>query len=100
MNDFARIAAVLGSAFFSALPSVAAEYSPHAFVEYPTAVFWGDTHVHSSLSMDANAIGNTRLTPAAAYRFARGEKVVATSGMTAQLGQPLDLSLYRVIAAI
>ncbi|MEN8160617.1 MAG: DUF3604 domain-containing protein [Myxococcota bacterium] len=37
-------------------------------------VFWGDLHVHTGISMDANMFG-TRLRPADAYRFARGESV-------------------------
>ena len=36
--------------------------------------FFGDTHVHTRLSLDANLQGN-RLAPIDAYRFARGEEV-------------------------
>jgi len=36
--------------------------------------YFGDLHVHTSLSLDANTQGN-RLTVADAYRFARGEEV-------------------------
>lgn len=36
--------------------------------------FFGDTHVHTRLSLDANLQGN-RLSPTDAYRFARGEEV-------------------------
>ena len=36
--------------------------------------WFGDTHVHTSLSLDANLQAN-RLRPADAYRFARGEAV-------------------------
>ena len=83
---------VLG--MLSALPAFGqrpeGEYSPHVFRRTPTEVFWGDTHVHSSFSMDANSIGNTRLGPDAAYRFAKGERVEASSGMQAQLLRPLD----------
>ncbi|MCP4905812.1 MAG: DUF3604 domain-containing protein [bacterium] len=66
------------------------EYSPTFGDDFPTEVFWGDTHVHSSFSMDANTMGNTRLSPADAYRFARGESVRAHNGMTVRLDVPLD----------
>ena len=36
--------------------------------------FFGDTHVHTTLSLDANVQG-TRLGPLEAYRFAQGEEV-------------------------
>ena len=49
-------------------------YSPYAGGAVPNRVFWGDTHLHTSYSMDAGAFGN-RLGPEAAYRFARGEEV-------------------------
>jgi hypothetical protein len=68
----------------------ATQYSPGFGETFPTEVLWGDTHVHSSFSMDANTMGNTRLNPADAYRFARGEAVVANNGMTAKLDAPLD----------
>ena len=66
------------------------QYAPGYGDDFPSEVFWGDTHVHSSFSMDANTMGNTRLSPAQAYRFARGEAVVANNGMTARLDTPLD----------
>ena len=66
------------------------QYSPGFGDDFPREVLWGDTHVHSSFSMDANTMGNTRLDPADAYRFARGEAVVANNGMTARLDAPLD----------
>lgn len=73
-----------------AFPVSAQEYSPHAFDDSPTELLWGDLHVHSSYSFDANSAGNLRLEPRDAYRFARGEAVEANSGMTARLAQPLD----------
>src|SRR5687768_10950356 len=56
---------------------------------YPTRVFFGDTHLHTAMSMDAGAFGN-RLGIEDAYRFARGEEVMASSGQKAKLSRPLD----------
>ncbi len=56
------------------------QYSPHLNRGYPQRVFWGDTHVHTSYSTDAGMLGNT-LGPDDAYRFARGEIVVSSSGV-------------------
>ena len=61
---------------------------------YPEQVFWGDTHVHTSNSVDAFGFGN-RLDPEAALRFARGEEVTSTTGIKAKLARPLD---FMVIA--
>ncbi len=66
-----------------------AGYSPYAGRDYPIRVFWGDTHNHTSNSGDAITGGN-RLTPEQAYRFARGEEVVSSSGVLAKLSRPLD----------
>jgi hypothetical protein len=65
------------------------EYSPYLEIGYPQRVFWGDTHLHTSFSTDAGMIGN-RLGPDEAYRFSRGEIVVASSGVRARLQRPLD----------
>ena len=70
-------------------PAAAADYSPYANVEYPTRVLWGDTHLHTTNSLDARLIGVT-LGVEDAYRFARGEQVVASSGQPARLSRPLD----------
>jgi len=64
-------------------------YSPYAGHNYPTRPLFGDTHLHTSFSMDAGAFG-ARLTPRDAYRFARGEEVTASSGQPAKLSRPLD----------
>jgi len=64
-------------------------YSPYAGRRYPTRVYWGDTHVHTDNSLDARGFGVT-LDVADAYRFARGEEVVSTTGLPFQLRQPLD----------
>jgi uncharacterized protein DUF3604 len=64
-------------------------YSPYADRKYPTRPFFGDTHLHTSFSMDAGAFG-CRLNPRDALRFARGEQVMASSGQPAKLARPLD----------
>jgi hypothetical protein len=64
-------------------------YSPYAGRTYPTRPFFGDTHLHTSYSMDAGAFG-CRLGPKEAYRFAKGEEVVASMGERVRLSRPLD----------
>jgi len=69
-------------------------YSPYAGRDFPSGVYWGDTHLHTDISMDAGAFGN-RLGLDAAYRFARGEEVESTNGGPVRLSRPLD---FLVIA--
>jgi len=69
-------------------------YSPYAGRDYPTQVYWGDTHLHTALSVDAGLFGN-RLGLDEAYRFARGEEVVSATGLRVKLSRPLD---FLVIA--
>jgi hypothetical protein len=64
-------------------------YSPYAGLNYPTRVLWGDTHLHTNLSLDARAFGVT-LGPEEAFRFARGEEVTASHGERVRLYRPLD----------
>ncbi len=64
-------------------------YSPYAGRSFPTQAFWGDTHLHTGMSMDAGAFG-ARLTPADAHRFARGEELVSSTGLPVKLSRPLD----------
>jgi len=64
-------------------------YSPYAQRNFPDRVFWGDTHLHTALSVDAGLFG-ARLGLDDAYRFARGEEVMASSGQPVRLGRPLD----------
>ena len=64
-------------------------YSPYAGRNFPTKVYWGDTHLHTSYSFDAGAFGNI-LDHEQAYRFAKGEEVTASNGMRVKLSRPLD----------
>jgi hypothetical protein len=69
-------------------------YSPYAARELgngdaPDRLLWGDTHLHTAMSMDAGAFGN-RLGIDEAYRFARGEELVSSTGMPVRLSRALD----------
>jgi hypothetical protein len=50
--------------------------------------YFGDTHVHTSFSLDAY-IGGARLTPFDAYRFGKGE-AVSINDVQHSIGRPLD----------
>ena len=64
-------------------------YSPYAERRFPSRPLWGDTHLHTGLSVDAGLFG-ARLGLEEAYRFARGEQVMASSGQPVKLARPLD----------
>jgi Protein of unknown function (DUF3604) len=63
--------------------------SPFAGRNYPTRVRWGDTHLHTANALDAANFGNM-LGPEPAYRFARGEEVVSSSGQPVRCSRPFD----------
>ncbi len=65
------------------------QYSPYPEENFPNQVFFGDTHLHTSYSTDAGMFGNT-LGPEEAYRFAKGNLVVSSTGVPARLHRPLD----------
>jgi len=64
-------------------------YSPYAGRGFPTMALWGDTHLHTSNSLDARAVGCT-LGPEEAFRFARGDEVTSSHGERVKLSRPLD----------
>jgi hypothetical protein len=64
-------------------------YSPYTGRNFPTRPFFGDTHLHTAISMDAGAFG-ARLGPRDAYRFAKGEEITASSRQPVKLSRPLD----------
>jgi len=64
-------------------------YSPWAERSFPSMVYWGETHVHTGLSLDAGLFGNTT-GPDTAYRLARGEQVTSSTGQPVKLSRPLD----------
>ncbi len=64
-------------------------YSPYAGKNYPMRPYFGDTHHHTANSGDA-FMGGNRLSPEQAYRFARGEEVVSSTGVPVRLSRPMD----------
>lgn len=67
----------------------AKHYSPYTETTQATNVYWGDSHLHTGLSLDAGLFGNT-LVPDDAYRFARGEQLTSSTGIPIKLARPLD----------
>jgi Protein of unknown function (DUF3604) len=57
-------------------------------------LLWGDTHLHTLNSADAFSFG-ARLSPADAYKFARGDEITSNTGQEVKLKRPLD---FLVIA--
>ena len=69
------------------------QFSPYAGRNFPTRVLWGDTHLHTAISVDAGTM--CRVGQEDAFRFARGEEITSTHGLRAKLSRPLD---FLVIA--
>jgi hypothetical protein len=64
------------------------QYSPYVGRSFPTTVYWGDTHLHTAVSVDAGTMCTVEQEDA--FRFARGEEITTTHGLRAKLGRPLD----------
>ncbi len=69
-------------------------YSPYPDETFANTVYFGDTHLHTSYSVDAGMAGNT-VAPEDAYRFALGHEVTSSTGLRARLKRPLH---FLVIA--
>ena len=64
--------------------------SPLALAQ-PTQLFWGDTHLHTSWSVDAWSNGNYTADPDTAYRFAKGLPVLhPATRERIRIDRPLD----------
>ena len=83
------LALVLGLTCGGVMGAAPAQYSPYVGEDFPRNVYWGDTHLHSSLSSDAFGLG-VSLGPEAAFSFASGNTVTTTGGIQARLSRPLD----------
>ena len=66
-----------------------AGYSPYAGRNFSTNVYFGDTHLHTSLSGDAFGFGN-KINDVDALRFARGDEIMSAAGLQVKLSRPLD----------
>jgi hypothetical protein len=66
-----------------------APYSPYVGQDFPKNVYFGDTHLHTSLSFDAYGDGNTTKSPEEAYRFAKGEELEGHDGVPVRISRPL-----------
>jgi len=64
-------------------------YSPYVDQHFPQKVLWGDTHHHTSYSVDSGMIGNNN-SPEVSFRLARGEEVKSNTGQRVKLIRPLD----------
>lgn len=71
-------------------PPTGPSYSPYANRAFPENVYWGDTHLHTSVSLDAFGDGNTTVGVDEAYRWAKGETVASDDGMPTRISRPLD----------
>ena len=65
-------------------------YSPYVGRDTPENVYFGDTHLHTSISLDAYGDGNTKVGPDEAYRWAKGETIVNDKDMPVKISRPLD----------
>ena len=52
--------------------------------------YFGETHVHTSWSLDAFSIGNTLTNPGDAYRYFKGEPIKHPLGYEVKIDTPLD----------
>jgi len=93
---FSQVNLSIGAFLLIAAGGVLAEqsYSPSTDRDFPTQVYWGDTHLHTNLSADAYISGN-RLTADSAYRLALGETILSQQGTKIRLNRRLD---FLVIA--
>ncbi|MBK3517807.1 DUF3604 domain-containing protein [Carboxylicivirga marina] len=64
-------------------------YSPYAKRNFPNNVYWGETHLHTGVSLDAGLFGNV-LGHEDAYRLCKGEEITSSTGLSVKLGRPLD----------
>lgn len=67
-------------------------YSPYANARHATNVYWGESHLHTGLSLDAGLWGNT-IGLDETYQFARGKQITSSTGIPVKLARPLDWAI-------
>ena len=82
------------SKIFLAFAATIGASNAFASDKVPQQAFFGDTHLHTSLSGDARGYGLT-LSPEEGFRIAKGESVKSMSGRMVKLRKPLD---FMVVA--
>ncbi|MGC6472502.1 MAG: DUF3604 domain-containing protein [Parvibaculales bacterium] len=81
--------AFIGLAALTALAAIL--ITPAAAEQRQTRLLWGDTHLHTSYSLDAYLLGNKSADPDTAYRFAKGLPVVHPGHRgRVRIDRPLD----------
>jgi uncharacterized protein DUF3604 len=85
-----QFAARVWSGPFLAL-GVALATPDRAFADGPDRhAYFGETHVHTSWSLDAFALGNTLTDPGDAYKYFKGEPIKHPLGFEVKIDTPLD----------
>ena len=86
MSQAFRISALMFASFGALIHGVAfaAEKNPEK------EAYFGQTHQHTSWSLDAYILGNTVAGPAESYQFAMGKAIKHPAGFMVQLKRPLD----------
>jgi hypothetical protein len=80
----AGVAALAALAALTAGPAAAQKASRER------TAYFGETHVHTSWSLDAFAIGNTLTDPGDAYKYFKGEPIHHPLGYEVRIDTPLD----------
>ncbi len=73
-----------------ALAGLAWSASARAASPADRKAWFGETHVHTSWSLDAFALGNTLTTPGDAYKYFKGESIKHPLGYDVKIDTPLD----------
>lgn len=83
-NRICALVATLGAVLLNLITPASAQNKPER------NVYFGQTHVHTSWSIDAYIIGNHLVGPEEAYRYAEGEPVKHPAGYMVKIKRPLD----------